>query len=107
MNRQVWAQPLFSSRLIEYETWNRINRGNLGESNGEATRALLTRISFVELKPVVLARALDPFPLPVRTLDALYLASLCFLRKRRPNVALATFDNQMRAVAEAIGIPLV
>ena len=63
-------------------------------------------MSLVELAPTVLARALDPFPAPVRTLDALHLATVLFLVSGRQPVALATYDGRMRACANAMAIPL-
>jgi len=102
----LWQAPLVSSRLLEYEVWTRIHGRRLDRSHGEATRELLSRVSFLELSPFVLARALEPFPLPVRTLDALHLASVEFLRERRVAVALATFDDRMAAVARKLRIPL-
>lgn len=101
----LWRGPLLTSRLTEYETWVRLHRLGLAASHGQPTRELLARLSFVELSPPVLARALDPFPLPVRTLDALHLASIVFLRERRLDVRLATYDARMQAAAEALGIP--
>ena len=58
-----------------------------------------------ELGPV-LARALEPFPAPVRTLDALNLASAEFLRERQPAIRLATYDTRQAAAATAMGIVL-
>jgi hypothetical protein len=63
-------------------------------------------VSFVELTPLVLARALEPFPAPVRTLDALHLASLEFLRQRRVDLSLATLDQGMLGVAAKLGIEI-
>jgi hypothetical protein len=78
--RRLWEQPLIASRLVEYEVWNRIQARRLAASHGEAARALLARVSMVELSPIVLRRALDPFPAPLRTLDALHLDSVDYLR---------------------------
>jgi hypothetical protein len=44
--------------------------------------------------PNILARALEPFATPVRTLDALHLASIEFLRKRNQSVELASYDDR-------------
>jgi hypothetical protein len=55
---------------------------------GPETRAILGRLAFVELDPLILARALEPFPTPVRTLDGLHLASIEFLRSRRQVIEL-------------------
>ena len=37
----LWRQPLVSSRLLQYETWTRVNTGGLAGSHGERTRELL------------------------------------------------------------------
>lgn len=100
----LWAQPLISSRLLEYEMWNRINAQRLGRSHGDVVRALISRVALVELAPPVLARALEPFPTPIRTLDALHLASIEFIRAHRQTVSLASYDNQLLAAARALGI---
>jgi len=102
----VWAEPLVSSRLLEYEIWTRVNARGAATSHGDVVRELLARVSFVELVPSVLSRALEPFPVPVRTLDALHLASLHYLVAANQQVALATFDERMRRAAGALGLPL-
>lgn len=106
LRRRLWREPLVSSRLLVYETWVRIHARNLGRSHGEAVNDLLGRISFLELEPVVLARALEPFANQVRTFDALHLASLEFLRGLGQEVELATYDQRMLDVARRQGIPL-
>ncbi len=102
----LWREPLVASRLLEHEIWIRLHARGLGVSHGEAARDLLARVSFVELMQPVLERALAPFPTPVRTLDALHLASLEFLRSRRQEVALATYDERLKTAARALRIPL-
>jgi len=102
----IWQQPLISSRLLEYEVWNRIHASGLADSHGEETRALIGRLALIELDPPVLSRALDPFPMPVRTLDALHLASIEFLRSRRQTVELLSYDERLLATARALRIPL-
>lgn len=56
--------------------------------------------------PPVLTRALEPFPAPVRTHDALHLASIEFLRGMGQRPELATFDRRMAEAAEALGSPV-
>ena len=102
----IWNETLVSSRLLEYEVWNRINVRRLGPSHGEAARALIGHVALIELAPPVLARALEPFPIPVRTLDALHLASVEFLRTRGQTVALASFDERLLAGARALRVPV-
>lgn len=100
----LWEQPLVSSRLTEYETFVRVHERGLGDSHGEHARQLLSRVSMLELTPPVLERALEPFPVPLRTMDALHLASIEFLRSRRVAVSVATYDRRMIEAAEALGI---
>jgi hypothetical protein len=102
----LWLSPLVSSRLLQYETWTRLNGAGLAGSHGERARELLGRISFLELAPEVLSRALDPFPVAVRTLDALHIASVEFLRDRGQSVKLATFDDRMLKIARKSKIAL-
>jgi len=103
----LWQQPLVASRLLEYELWNRLDARKLGASHGEDARRLLERLAILELVPNVLSRALEPFPVSVRTLDALHLASLEFLRGRGVDVELATYDERLMAGARSIDVPVV
>ncbi|CAN5408512.1 hypothetical protein BH18ACT16_BH18ACT16_08280 [soil metagenome] len=102
----VWDSELISSRLTEYETWVRVHALGLEDGYGEPAQQLLGRIPLLELSPLVLTRALQPFPTRVRTLDAMHLASIEFLRSRRVEVQLATYDDRMREVARTLGIEL-
>jgi predicted nucleic acid-binding protein len=102
----LWQEALFSSRLLEYEVWVRLNARNLHQSHANVAHALTNRITFVELKPETLERALEPFPVPVRTLDALHLASMAFLLRHGQSVELATYDERLAAAARALSIPI-
>ncbi len=101
---ELWREPLVASRLLEYELWTRLHARGLAGSHGDAARLLLGRINFLELARPVLQRALKPFPTPVRTPDALHLASAMFLRERGHDVALATYDARMCEAAGAMGL---
>ena len=103
----LWDETLTASRLLEYEVWTRPHARNLAESHGEAARTIIGRIALLELSPVVLTRALTGFPITVRTLDALHLASIDFLRQRGQSVELATYDRRMADAARAMGIPVI
>jgi hypothetical protein len=102
----LWSETLVSSRLLEYELWTRVHARKLARSHGEALRLLLGRMALVELARPVLTRALEPFPAPVRTLDALHLASMDFLRAQGQAVSLASYDDRLSAVARRLGVPL-
>ena len=99
-----WQQVSVSSRLLEYEVWKRIAVRGLGQSHREEVRASLAEIGMIELTRLSLRRALEPFPVPVRTLDALHLATMDFIRESGEPVQLASYDNRLIAAAEALGI---
>ena len=103
---RLWQESLIASRLLEYEIWTRVHARELAQSHGEQVRALVGRVALVELAPPVLARAREPFPSPVRTLDALHLASIEFLRAQGQVVQLASYDDRLTAAARALRIPL-
>ena len=103
----LWSGPLVSSRLLEYELWTRLHGRAAAGTHAEAARELLSRVAFVELSSLVLARALEPWPRPVRTLDALHLATALFLKDRRQAVEVATYDERFGAAARALGLGVV
>jgi len=101
-----WAAPMVSSRLLEYEIWNRIYAYGFDEAYRGVAKALLDRLRLIDLTATVLERALRPFPAGVRTLDGLHLATMDFLLRQGEVIELASYDNRMLAAARALGIPL-
>jgi len=100
----LWNQPLVSSRLLECEVWNRVNAHQLQKTHGDAVRDLIGRVAMIEMVGPVLTRALQPFPVPVRTLDAIHLAALEFIRTQKQSVQLASYDERLIAAARLLGI---
>jgi predicted nucleic acid-binding protein len=100
----LWAEQLISSRLLEYEVWNRIHARKLARSHGPEARSLISEVARIEMSPPILERALEPFPVRVRTLDGLHLATIEFLRAQRQSVELASYDDRLIAAARAMGI---
>jgi hypothetical protein len=109
-NRQpataLWNESLTSSQLLKYEVWNRIHFRGLTATHGDEVREFISGLPLMELTPDILARALEPFPVPVRTLDALHLASMDYARDHGQAVALASYDRRMITGARALGIEL-
>ena len=103
----LWRETLVASRLLEYEVWTRLHARGLGDSHGDVARGLIGRIALVELSPPVLARALEAFPLPLRTLDALHMASCEYLRSQGQTVTLASYDRRMTDIARAMDVPVL
>jgi predicted nucleic acid-binding protein len=102
----LWARPLVASRLLDFELWTRLHARGLGATHAAAARQLLGRVSYLELVSEVLGRAREPWPTPVRTLDALHLASALFLRDQGVRLEVATYDGRLAAAARAVGLPL-
>lgn len=98
-----WSQHFMASRLLEYEVVNRV----LARAGGNRLLAqasnLLAQVDLLELSPAILNRALLPFPVPVRTLDGLHLATMDFLRAHGQTIELSTYDRRLAAAAQALG----
>ena len=102
----LWRSPLASSRLLQFEVWNRIHARGLTATHSRLVELLLKRITFLEMVAPVLDRALHPFPGKVRTLDALHLASAEFLRAQGEAVAIASYDTRLVTGARQLGFEI-
>lgn len=97
---------LISSRLLEYEAWNRMHAHGFSLSHAQEVETFLARVTLIALTPGVLGRALKPFPISVRTLDGLHLATIEFLRAGGEDIELASFDRRLIVAAQALGIAI-
>lgn len=102
----LWQEDLVSSRLLEYEVWVRVHARGLGERGETAAAKALAEIEMYELRPVILSRALRPFPVRARTLDALHLATIDYLRQLGQAIVLASYDRRLLDAAAALGIEM-
>ena len=59
------------------------------------------------LDPEVARTAAGPFPLPVKALDAIHIATALSVAKTEPEVVFATHDRQQAAAATAMGLSVV
>jgi uncharacterized protein len=100
----LWRRPLVASRLLAYELHTRCHARGVGT---DVVEGVLARVGLVELSPAVLRRALAPFPTPVRTLDALHLATALYLAEHGQRVSMATYGARMAAAAAALGMERV
>jgi len=70
--------------------------------------AVAARWTLLALDEEILERARRPFPAePVRTLDAIHLASALTVRKAIPDLAMLTLDHRVRQAANRLGMPVV
>ena len=102
----LWKEQLSSSRLLQYEVWNRIFAKGLGDTHADEVAEVLRKVDMIELTSRFLGRALRPFPIAVRTLDGLHLATIEYLRADGDTIELASYDGRLIAAAAALGIPL-
>ena len=103
---EFWQVAAVSSRLIEYEVWNRLQARRGAEARFAAARLLLGGIQQFEMTRQVLARALEPWPIPLRTLDALHLATAEYLHRHGEPIELASYDNRLLDGARVLGIQI-
>ena len=61
---------------------------------------MLRKIDLVELSRDCLRRALRPYPVLVRTLDGLHLATMAHMREQGEPVELASYDSRLVAAPE-------
>ena len=102
----LWDEELTSSRLLEYELWTRIHARGVTQSHSATARWILGRTALVAMVPPVLARALEPFPRSVRTLDALHLATAVYLRAQGASILIASYDSGLTETARQLGFPI-
>lgn len=104
---ELWQDELVSSRLLRYEVINRLHAYGLSADVLASANDLLARIALVALAPAVLARAEQPFPVAVRTLDALHLATAVYLTQQRASLSLATYDRRMADAARLLDLTVL
>ena len=101
-----------SSELIEIECRRVLHRCRLaGELTDEALTVarerldeVLAGIDLLELSRQIKQRAMDPFPVNVRTLDALHVATALMVGEDAGGVALFSHDEGMNRCARSLGI---
>jgi predicted nucleic acid-binding protein len=84
----------------------------LPESDAADRQARINTVSqrwtMLALDEEIVERARRPFPSePVRTLDAIHLASALIARKAVPDLAILTLDARIRQAADRLGFSVV
>jgi predicted nucleic acid-binding protein len=75
----------------------------------QRAHAVMEAVDVIELSPPVLRRAGDPFPTPVRTLDAIHVASALVFRDfgGAASLAFATHDTEQAECAGSLGFQVL
>jgi predicted nucleic acid-binding protein len=106
------ASKVATSRLTLIETRRVVHRaereGRVTSAQAADLRAVFAQAAstwaVLEISGEVARRAEVGFPIePVRTLDAIHLASALFLREALPELTIVTTDERVRANARALG----
>ena len=102
-----WARgSLTSSQLLTFEVHVALHRMERWNDQGHHAQSVLDQLTIIPLTDEALDRARQPFPIPLRTLDALHLASASFLRAQGEFVSIATYDQHLAAAARSLGFAL-
>jgi hypothetical protein len=75
----------------------------LAQLRDEAERNL-AGIALAPVDQIVLRRAGEPFPTPIKTLDAIHLATALLLNSAIGGIVLLTHDRQLGVAALACGL---
>jgi predicted nucleic acid-binding protein len=106
------CEALVSSELVAVESLRTIDRLRLqgalstedAASRRETATEWLEAVDVVLLQRPILARASEPFPTPLGTLDALHLATALVWRDRmRQALVMATHDRDLSLAARSFG----
>jgi predicted nucleic acid-binding protein len=110
------CEGLVSSELLAVEALRTLDRlrlqGALSVDEAVARRETVTEwleaVDLVLLRRPVLARASEPFPTPLGTLDSLHLATALVWRERTQQVlTMATHDRDLALAARSFGIEVL
>jgi predicted nucleic acid-binding protein len=104
-----------SSELIRVEALRSIDRARvflrLQDAEIAERRAgvleLLSSFRLARMDSRVLARAADPFPTLIRTLDAIHLATAELARRATKDLVFATHDRELGMAANALGFRVI
>lgn len=70
--------------------------------------AVSARWTLLSLDEEIIERARRPYPAqPIRTLDAIHLASALTARKAVPDLHILSLDDRIRKAADRLGLPIV
>jgi predicted nucleic acid-binding protein len=77
-------------------------------SRRRAVLAVIASLALIEVDAIVLARAEQPMPTKLGTLDAIHLASALLWREAAgENLTMATHDRALALAAQAHGLPII
>jgi predicted nucleic acid-binding protein len=110
------SEALVSSELLAVESLRTLDRlrhhGVLSAEEAASRRATTTEwleaVDLVLLQRPILARASEPLPTPLGTLDALHLATaLVWQDRMRQTIVMATHDRDLALAGRSFGLEVL
>lgn len=110
------CEALVSSELLAVESFRTLDglrlQGALSAEDAAARRSVVSEwleaVDLVLLQRPILARASEPFPTPLGTLDALHLATALVWRERTQHApVVATHDTGLALAARSFGFDVL
>lgn len=100
-----------SSELVRLECLRTIDRARIRRAIDDRTVARLRadaldltgKMTLIDLDRAVLARASEPFPTSLASLDAIHLASAILARDQVDGLRFATHDTELATAASSLG----
>ena|SRR5258708_4909453 len=113
-----WPQieHFVASTLIRVECFRALHRLRFAEPlsdeefvyRSEFTERTLAKLELISITEAVLERACGPLSSPLKTLDAIHLATASLWREREDtSIFLATHDKQFGLAARVMGFPVL
>lgn len=105
------TEVVFASQLTMAEARRTVRQSGAPEAVTAARYGLLATVesgcTMISIE-AALPRAVGAFPVePVRTLDAIHLATALLVRERHPDLAILSTDARIRTNAVALGFTVV
>jgi predicted nucleic acid-binding protein len=109
-------EQVVSSALVEVECLRTLDRLRLVDNiaaeviaiRRQAIYDFVSRTDIVEVTAPVLARAAQPLPVPLRTLDSIHLATAMLWREaEHDEIEIATHDEALALAARAMGFRVI
>ncbi len=108
-------KPVISSRIVEIETFRALDRarltGHLDDEDmarkSKELRALLQRVHLMAVSDDVIERASRTYPVSIRALDAIHVATAEILAAEGASVDFWTHDKRQALAATARGLDVL
>lgn len=97
----------YDRALIRLASWDEVS-DEQAEQAGTLFRTAVEHWTVIWLERPILRRARQPFPMePIRSLDAIHLATALAAREDMPGLVLLSLDDRVRASATGLGFDVL